>query len=578
MAASDAESDHFGAFDISFSEFTEDDFAKIDTSIAGHFDESQNSVADDEIEHPTTTANESLEFDASLDLFNLTEEDLLEIDNAVNLQLNVVTPTPPPAPVAVQLPEPSKPGPSTRTTPTPRVPTPNVGWSTGKEIVVETKVAEKNDVVTKQGQAVHKELEREVRAEEIKIDVRTDEERWGLRLLNMIACFQILVNEGMIREVPVFGTVNDAVIIGVIDEISRVEKKSDPPKRSRASHSSPRKGTKRQKRTPSPHQADIEDYFIPSPRKGNFAKSSGKRREPGRFSLLLRDTKTRVKDSMPPEEDTRGSRLQLMLYRRLLTDLISIENPFDFGALWDKLGVDSHIEFSTGFLIQAGLIDANSGFATTTNLDGLVEAWKRILEASSIADVDPKLQLIYRLQPRAGSSNGNENGKGKEREASFAPNEPQPFNAEVRYNIAMEIRNSLLNGREGVAEGSSKENELDLDLQKILYESLVPHLPGVEEPPAEEPIETDIHGYKIVGRKNFDYDDAMLKAHLQSVFAFWRCERDPIGVPLELSRRCNTCEYRNGCEWREDKATEFSSRRTSLEGNVGVAIPHPNSR
>jgi exonuclease V len=184
-----------------------------------------------------------------------------------------------------------------------------------------------------------------------------------------------------------------------------------------------------------------------------------------------------------------------MLYHRLLSDLISTETPFDFDALWDKLGVDSHIEFSTGFLVQAGLIDQNSGFATTTNLDGLVESWKRILEASSIADVDPKLQLIYRLQPRAGGSNGNE--KGKEREASFAPNGPQPFNAEVRYNIAMEIRNSLLAAREGLGEGSSskakgdgrqeEENELDVELQRILYQSLVPQLPGVEEPPAEEP-------------------------------------------------------------------------------------------
>ncbi|KAJ2932816.1 hypothetical protein H1R20_g4269, partial [Candolleomyces eurysporus] len=580
MAASDAESDHYGAFDLSFSQFTADDFAEIDTNIA-------------------------------------------KIDNAVALQIDVATPTPePPAPIEVEAP---KPGPSTK----PAVKLPYVGWkykgkwkpweerslmekfrpsgvlsvsdlvgpvwcevqfdyglrqkrsrpvanrpksfktSTGKEIVVETKVAEKNDVVTKQGQAVHKELEREVRAEEVKIDVRTDEERWGLRLLNMIASFQILINEGMIREVPVFGMVNGAVIVGIIDEISRTDKKRDLPKRTRASHS-PRKGSKRQKRTPSPHQADIEDYFIPSPRKGN--KSSEKRKE-GRFSLLLRDTKTRVKDAMPPEEDTNGSRLQVMLYHRLLSELISTEKSFDFVALWDRLGIDSQVEFSTGFLVQAGLLDHNNGFSVI-NLDGLVDSWRRTLEASSIVDVDPNLQLVYRLQPRPSD---NSNGKGKER-ASFAPNESQLYNAEARY-IATQIRNSLLNGQEGLAEGPSmaggqqEEQELDLELQKVLYQSLVPQLPGVEEPPAEEPVETDIHGYKIIGRKNFVYDDVMLKTHLQSVFEFWRCERNPVGVPLQLARRCNTCEYRNGCEWREEKAAEFSSRHTSLEGG---ATANPN--
>ncbi|KAJ2921359.1 hypothetical protein H1R20_g15740, partial [Candolleomyces eurysporus] len=621
MATSDAESDHYGAFDLSFSQFTADDFAEIDTNIASHF-EPHHPPDPEPIEH--TTANSSLDFDASLDLFNLTEEDFLEIDNAVALQIDVATPTPePPAPIEVEAP---KPGPSTK----PAVKLPYVGWkykgkwkpweerslmekfrpsgvlsvsdlvgpvwcevqfdyglrqkrsrpvanrpksfktSTGKEIVVETKVAEKNDVVTKQGQAVHKELEREVRAEEVKIDVRTDEERWGLRLLNMIASFQILINEGMIREVPVFGMVNGAVIVGIIDEISRTDKKRDLPKRTRASRS-PRKGSKRQKRTPSPHQADIEDYFIPSPRKGT-AKSSEKRKE-GRFSLLLRDTKTRVKDAMPPEEDTNGSRLQVMLYHRLLSELISTEKSFDFVALWDRLGIDSQVEFSTGFLVQAGLLDHNNGFSVI-NLDGLVDSWKRTLEASSIVDIDPNLQLVYRLQPRPSD---NSNGKGKER-ASFAPNESQLYNAEARF-IATQIRNSLLNGQEGLAEGPSKaggqqeEQELDLELQKVLYQSLVPQLPGVEEPPAEEPVETDIHGYKIIGRKNFVYDDVMLKNHLQSVFEFWRCERNPVGVPLQLARRCNTCEYQNGCEWREEKAAELSSRRTSLEGG---ATANPN--
>lgn len=191
---------------------------------------------------------------------------------------------------------------------------------------------------------------------------------------------------------------------------------------------------------------------------------------------------------MPLEEDTYGSRLQVMLYHRLLSELISTEKPFDFVALWDRLGIDPTIEFSTGFLVQAGLLDHNNGFSTT-NLDGLVELWERILKASSIADVEPQLQLIYRLQPRA----ENSNGKGKEGVAS-ALNEMQfvqPFNTEAR-DIARAIRNSLLNASEGMVQGSSKgdnqqeeEPELDIELQKVLYQSLVPQVTGIQLPPDE---------------------------------------------------------------------------------------------
>ncbi|TEB09359.1 hypothetical protein FA13DRAFT_1806648 [Coprinellus micaceus] len=64
----------------------------------------------------------------------------------------------------------------------------------------------------------------------------------------------------------------------------------------------------------------------------------------------------------------------------------------------------------------------------------------------------------------------------------------------------------------------------------------------------EEPqVEYDNHGYKIVGRKQVQYDGPKLDAHLDSVFQFWRASGSL------------TCEYRNGCEWREEKALEAAA-------------------
>ncbi|KAF6766747.1 exonuclease V a 5' deoxyribonuclease-domain-containing protein [Ephemerocybe angulata] len=407
-------------------------------------------------------ANESFAFDTSLDLNALTEEDLLAIDNAVKVQLNVdsaaVTPHPLPAspllPViealasVVEAPhaEAIIPAPVT-TVPLPVKRPQNKGkkkawedrslmekfrpsgvlsvsdlvaptWcevqydyglrqrrsrpvnqrpksfktSTGKEITVEVKVAAKNDCPDEaRAGAVHKELEREIRGEEIRIETRSDEERWGLRLLNMIACFNILIEEGLTREMPVFGMTNGAIIIGIIDEILKVELPAESPGKRRMSHTTPRKSPKRAKRTPPPNQREIEDFFPPSPKKpakvNQRANSSSPTRSVNgisttptspRYTLRVSDTKTRVTDTMPPEADTRGPQLQVMLYRRLLSALTSTTEPFDFPALWDQLGVDPQAEFSTLFLVQAGLLEHNEGFKTT-NLDGLVCNWERVV-------------------------------------------------------------------------------------------------------------------------------------------------------------------------------------------------------
>lgn len=76
--------------------------------------------------------------------------------------------------------------------------------SSGKKISVAKSVAAKNDVRTKQGrvrstviddksafwdwnirfQAVHKELEREIRQEELKVEIHSEEERWAIRFVS----------------------------------------------------------------------------------------------------------------------------------------------------------------------------------------------------------------------------------------------------------------------------------------------------------------------------------------------------------------------------------------------------------
>lgn len=340
-----------------------------------------------------------------------------------------------------------------------------------------------------------------------------------------------------------------------------------------------------------------------------------------------------------------------MLYRRLLAALTvpspddrntttNTDKNFDFPALWAELGVDPDVEFSTAFLVQAGLLEHNEGFPTT-NLAGLVKSWEELVRkgcspattstgsgkgvGDPVEGVDEGLELVYRLQPE-----GMERGKGKgragaagsglalwraaqarkvkelevglassERDAGNGMREDDEDQEDLKVEVekeseardlAIAIRNSLLDSlnessssrvssSSSSEKGKGKEIEIidvdathdaDLEMQKALYHSLLPaqaqstkasspttdlgDIPVVmdsdKEILAEEntapvplpPEEIDIHGYKIIGRKTFKYDGTLLQNHLDSVFALWRGEREPEGVPVELARRCK-CVY-----------------------------------
>ncbi|KAF8340468.1 uncharacterized protein EI90DRAFT_2906604, partial [Cantharellus anzutake] len=72
----------------------------------------------------------------------------------------------------------------------------------------------------------------------------------------------------------------------------------------------------------------------------------------------------------------------------------------------------------------------------------------------------------------------------------------------------------------------------------------------------------------VIGSDKFQYDPHFLDAYVIRVLAFWRGQRDAEGVDIEDSHRCDSCGFRNGCEWREVKANEFA--RMATRRNIEV--------
>ncbi|BGP35268.1 hypothetical protein JCM10296v2_007103 [Rhodotorula toruloides] len=60
----------------------------------------------------------------------------------------------------------------------------------------------------------------------------------------------------------------------------------------------------------------------------------------------------------------------------------------------------------------------------------------------------------------------------------------------------------------------------------------------------------------LIGVEKIKVDTDELSAWLASITAYWKSEREPVGVRVTEVNRCRFCEFEDGCEWRAAKALE----------------------
>ncbi|KAK0481838.1 exonuclease V [Armillaria novae-zelandiae] len=413
----------------------------------------------------------------------------------------------------------------------------------GKVMSVKKDVAAVNDEVQRRGTFVHKELERELNPEKVPVQANTNEENWGLRIVNMLSSIHTLLAVGSAREMPVFGFVQGIVVTGIIDELIRDNTESPHgPKRHRSPASTPRKCQKRrQVFKPSEGQSLITNFvsssdyiFIDLTADEEIETEGPKNPRFHQHTLRLIDTKTRRSESLPSDEDALSSRLQLMLYHRLLSSLISTETPFDFTRLWEQTNVDPALQLSESFLAQFGI----SPYAFTC-LDDLTALWRNTTLKLDIPGIDPCLQLIYRAQQSL---------TPKEDITSAGP----LLDPSISQFLSGTLNQMLDLGTE----------EVTAELLWALQQSQLMHLNnlsgkgGSNEPSASKVVDR----YKTIGIKEFNLNDECLDSYLASVLDWWMGRRPPRGVSETQTRRCNSCEYMSDCEWRKKRASEIQDR------------------
>ncbi|PSS36800.1 hypothetical protein PHLCEN_2v1344 [Hermanssonia centrifuga] len=370
--------------------------------------------------------------------------------------------------------------------------------------------------------------------------------------------------------------------------------------------------SKRACRSPSPSQPSITSFFPLSPSKvatDEEMQESGetnmrpvtpvsdlpesRRTYPPlpRFKLHLSDTKTRSHATLPREEDTLPARLQLMLYHRLLANLLetpSCSQALDFDELWIRLGVSPSLPFSATFREQTGLPMQGPRRDRVGCLSDLVRMWRNAVEMIYVEDLGPALTVVYRTQPRK-SRKGKDKGKGKAKSASrhqedqdiaetVAPTKDQEPGIDNEYqgpshagaeNTDSAEHNPIIVDPGGSSNGIDTNDaapsnfgdiftpsvpEEDVDLQWAIQQSLLEQIQAnpelnetlvSAESAEQQQQDTDDEDAgcaseqsTVIGTKTFQLDDVLLDDYLTNVLDWWHGRRAPRGVDIELTKRC----------------------------------------
>jgi exonuclease V len=188
-----------------------------------------------------------------------------------------------------------------------------------------------------QGTEVHERLERQVYTT-VKVDVATKEDAWGLRIWNVIQGLRTLRETGLTREMELWGVIDGFVVNGVIDELSYI-----CPDEAKSLEAAPPEIQLPADQTP------LSNFFKVAGGT-SIAEATRSKRRFSAQKVYIADVKTRGTRTLPSASAFRPTKIQLMLYHRLLAALAT--NTVDFSVFTTRYNLDPDKTFSDEFIAQ----------------------------------------------------------------------------------------------------------------------------------------------------------------------------------------------------------------------------------
>ncbi|THH08483.1 hypothetical protein EW145_g2681 [Phellinidium pouzarii] len=426
----------------------------------------------------------------------------------------------------------------------------------GKEIQVNSVLATQNDAITAEGTKVHKVLEKQIHKEQVAIKVKSQEEFWALRLLDFLSRLKILKELGICREIPVWGIINGEAIMGSIDELKLAVNES----KNRATKRHPTLSPKRRKSTGS-SQTKLDSFITSSPNSDTLPASH--EIPSPTYTVQILDNKTRKHRSVPDHADTLPSRLQLMLYWRLLNQVLS----FDSGVFQDfcsRLGMNWKLPFSEIFQTDISTLIVNNQlnlhFLDITCLEDMLFPYTESIKEIDM-NISTSLFLVYRLRsdkterwtspakkevPSAKSTSDTNNPPmsaivPKVTETSDIDISKDDTKASSPIDATADVAEPMSIGGSTTPEpkktslkrklsGRRRASDSSADC-KSFYSSDDDTSPATNRKRLSS---------GLIGTKKFKYNEKLLNVHLANVLLWWHGKRRPKGVDVSNVSRCNS--------------------------------------
>ncbi|KAF1830755.1 hypothetical protein BDW02DRAFT_558284 [Decorospora gaudefroyi] len=238
------------------------------------------------------------------------------------------------------------------------------------------------------GSKIHSILEDEVHTT-VPVQVQSKEDRFGLRIWNVISGLRCLRETGLTRELEVWGVLEGQVVNGVIDELSY--ECPDPAfeedmEKSRAEKSGGIVPLP-------PGQLSIAEAFEEAP-KSQHETLATRMPKPG-HQVYIADVKTRSARSLPTGASLRPTWMQLMLYRKLLESLSL--NTVDAETVLARYDLQPLEPFTNIFMLA---IDAIGPHKEAANYPNLLSLWSLLVTEMQATFPTTSLSPILRAEFR----------------------------------------------------------------------------------------------------------------------------------------------------------------------------------
>jgi exonuclease V len=348
----------------------------------------------------------------------------------------------------------------------------------------------------KQGSSVHKVLEEQVH-KEVKIDVQTREDMFGLRIWNVIQGLRTLRATGMTREMEVWGVLNGEVVNGIIDEVNVVCPDEEAEEAMLQKEEAAKDGAHKSKPLEA-GQKTLAGFFKDSQNaqilEEHFRSAPTSSHEEAPRTFYLSDVKTRQSKSLPPNgSPSKPVYMQLMLYRRLFASLAANETPAD--KVFERYNLDPHAIFSDTFIAEMSQLDIHFSETDSSPDDDRQVLFESNRDAVSELLAHNSLSSLWSFMI-----------------AEFARTIPIPIppSPNVQSSVSKLVVAEYRSGGTGA----------------------------------------------LIGKKAFVHDDVVLDAYANDEMRWWRGERATKGVDIEDASKCRICEFAEGCSWRMEKLEE----------------------